>query len=232
MCVKMRGSINMRKLIVSTFVTLDGVMQAPGGPEEDPTGGFTYGGWTVNYWDDMMGQVMGGYMAKPFERLLGRKTYEIFAAHWPYIKDDPAADKLNSVRKYVVSGTLDEVNWNNSTLVKGNVVEAIRKLKEQKGHEIQVHGSGNLIQTLLKHDLIDEFRLWIFPVTIGKGKRLFGEGTQPAGLMLIDSKISTTGVIIATYEPAGELKTGSFALDNPGEAETERCKRLADEGEE
>ena len=202
----------MRKLIVSTFVTLDGVMQAPVGPEEDPTGGFTYGGWTVNYWDDMMGQVMGESMAKPSELLLGRKTYEIFAAHWPYVKDDPVADKLNSVKKYVVSRTLGEVTWNNSTLVRGNVAQAIRNLKEQKGPELQVHGSGNLIQTLLKHDLIDEFRLWIFPVTIGKGKRLFGEGTQPVNLKLIDSKTSTTGVIIATYEPAGDLKTGSFAL--------------------
>ncbi len=219
----------MRKLIVSTFVTLDGVMQAPGGPEEDPTGGFTYGGWTVNYWDDLMGQVMGEYMAKPFELLLGRKTYEIFAAHWPYIKDDPTADKLNSARKYVVSRTLDEVNWNNSTLVIGNVEQAIRTLKEQNMPELQVNGSGNLIQTLLKHDLIDEFRLWIFPVTIGKGKRLFGEGTQLANLKLIDSKTSTTGVIIATYEPAGELKTGSFALDNPNVAEIKRRKRLADE---
>ena len=222
----------MRKLIVSTFVTLDGIMQAPGGPEEDPTGGFSYGGWTVNYWDDMMGRVMGGYMAKPFELLLGRKTYEIFAAHWPYIKDDPVADKLNSVRKYVVSGTLDEASWNNSTLIKGNVAQGIRNLKNQKGPELQVHGSGNLIQTLLKHGFIDEFRLWIFPVTTGKGKRLFGEGTQPSGLKLIDNKISTTGVIIATYEPAGELKTGSFALDNPTEVETERRKRLADESKD
>jgi dihydrofolate reductase len=201
----------MRKLIVTTFVTLDGVMQAPGGPEEDPTGGFTYGGWSFNYWDDIMGQVMGELMARPSELLLGRRTYEIFAAYWPHIKDDPVADKLNSARKYVVSRTLDEVKWNNSSLIKGNVVQAIRNLKGQKGPEIQVHGSGNLIQTLLEHNLIDEFKVWIFPVTIGKGKRLFGGGTQPAGLKLIDSKISTTGVIIATYEPAGELKTGSFA---------------------
>lgn len=220
----------MRKLVVSTFITLDGVMQAPGGPEEDPTGGFTYGGWSFNYWDDMMGQVMGESMAKPFDLLLGRKTYEIFAAHWPYIKDDPVADKLNSVKKYVVSRTLGEANWNNSTLIKGNVAQAIRNLKEQKGPEIQVHGSGNLIQTLLKNDLIDEFRIWIFPVTIGKGKRLFGEGTQPASLKLIDIKTSTTGVVIATYIPARELKTGSFALDNPSDAEIERRKRLADEG--
>ncbi len=219
----------MRKLVVTTFITLDGVMQAPGGPEEDQSGGFTFGGWSFNYWDDMMGQVMGEYMAKPFELLLGRKTYEIFAAHWPYIKDDPVADKLNSARKYVVSRTLDEVNWNNSKLVTGDVAHAIRDLKEQEGPEIQVHGSGNLIQTLLKHDLIDEFRLWIFPVTIGKGKRLFGEGTQPAHLKLIDSKTSTTGVIIATFEPAGELKTGSFGLDNPSDAEIERRKRLVEE---
>ena len=136
---------------------------------------------------------------------------------------------MNSVKKYVVSRTLDEASWNNSTLITGNVVQAIRNLKEQKGPEIQVHGSGNLIQTLLKHDLIDEFRLWIFPVTIGKGKRLFGDGTQPASLKLIDSKTSTTGVIIATYEPAGELKTGSFAFDNPSVAEIERRKRLDDE---
>ncbi len=220
----------MRKLIVNTFITLDGVMQAPGGPEEDPTGGFAYGGWSFNYWDDMMGQVMGEFMAKPFELLLGRRTYEIFAAHWPYIKDDPVADKLNSVRKYVVSGTLDEVHWNNSILVTGNVVLSIRNLKEQNKPDIQVHGSGNLIQTLLKHDLIDELRLWIFPVMIGKGKKLFGEGTQPAHLKLIDSKTSTTGVIIAAYETAGKLKTGSFALDNPSEAEIGRRKRLADEG--
>ncbi|VVB94665.1 Uncharacterised protein [uncultured archaeon] len=220
----------MRKLIVNTFVTLDGIMQAPGGPEEDPTGGFTHGGWSFNYWDDMMGQVMSEAMAKPSELLLGRKTYEIFAAHWPYIIDDPVADKLNSAKKYVVSRTLDEVKWNNSTLVTGDMVQAIRNLKGQNMPDIQVHGSGDLIQTLLKHDLIDEFRLWIFPVTIGKGKRLFGEGTQPVNLKLIDSKTSTTGVIIATYEPAGELKTGSFGLDNPSVAEIERRKRLAEEG--
>ncbi len=201
----------VRKLIVTTFVTLDGVMQAPGGPEEDPTGGFTHGGWSFKYWDDMMGNVMGEFMSRPSELLLGRKTYEIFANYWPNIKNDPAADKLNSVRKYVVSKTLDKVDWNNSTLITGDVVQAVRDLKGQDGPEIQVHGSSNLIQTLLKYDLIDEFRLWIFPVTIGKGKRLFGEGTQPVGLKLIDTKTSTTGVIIATYEPAGELRTGSFA---------------------
>jgi len=227
----------MRKLVVNTFVTLDGVMQAPGGPEEDPTGGFRYGGWSVNYWNDMMGKVMmEELMGKPFDLLLGRKTYEIFAAHWPFVKNDPdklnamAADKLNSAKKYVVSETLAKADWETSTLIKGEAVKEIIKLKEQDGPEIQVHGSSDLIQTLLKHNLIDEFRLWIFPVTIGMGKRLFGEGTQPEGLKLINCQTSTTGVIIATYQPAGELRTGSVALENPTAAEIARRKRLADEG--
>lgn len=218
----------MRKLIVNTFITLDGVMQAPGGPEEDPTGGFKYGGWSVNYWDDTMGKIMGDFMAKPFELLLGRKTYEIFAAHWPYAKDDPGADFLNSAKKHVVSRTLDKVDWNNSTLIKNDVVHAIEKLKEQSGPELQVHGSGNLIQTLLKHNLIDEFHLWVFPVVIGTGKKLFSDGTIPSNLKLIDSKTASTGVIIATYQPDGELKLGSFALEDPTKAELTRRKRLAE----
>jgi len=217
----------MRKLSVLSFITLDGVMQAPGGPEEDPTGGFKYGGWTVDYWDDFLGDVMGEQMAKPFDLLLGRKTYEIFAAYWPYAKnDDPIAGKLNSAKKYVASTTLGKLDWSNSMLVKGDVVQEIKKLKQQSGPELQVHGSGNLIQTLLKHDLIDEFHLKIFPITLGIGKRLFGEGTIPAGFKLVDSKTSTTGVIVATYERAGQVKTGSFALETPTEAELARRKRL------
>jgi dihydrofolate reductase len=219
----------MRKLIVNTFLTLDGVMQAPGGPEEDPTGGFTQGGWSVGYWDDMMGQIMGTYMSKPFDLLLGRKTYEIFAAHWPYAEGEPGADVLNNAQKYVVSNTLDTLTWNNSTLVTGDVVEEIRKLKTQDGPEIQVHGSSNLIQILLKNDLIDEYRLWIFPVVVGSGKRLFGEGTIPAGFKLVDSKTSTTGVLITTYIRDGEIKKGSFALDTPTEAELARRKKMRDE---
>ena len=220
----------MRKLIVLSFITLDGVMQAPGGPEEDTTGGFKYGGWTVGYWDDFLGGVMDEQMSKPFDLLLGRKTYEIFAAYWPYVKSDdpdgPIAGKLNSAKKYVVSTTLGKLDWSNSTLVKGDVVQEIKKLKQQNGPELQVHGSSNLIQTLLKHDLIDEFRLKIFPVTLGTGKRLFGEGTIPAGLKLVDSRTSTTGVIVATYEREGVVKTGSFALETPTEAELARRKRL------
>lgn len=223
----------MRKIVANIFMTLDGVMQAPGGPEEDPTGSFKYGGWSVNYWDDMMAKIiMGEVIAKPFDLLLGRRTYEIFAAHWPFVKNDPdklnsmAADKLNSARKYVVSKTLAKADWENSTLIKGDVVKEIIELKKQNGPEIQVHGSGNLIQTLLKNDLIDEFRVWIFPLTIGAGKRLFGEGAIPAALKLLDCKISTTGVIIATYARGGKIKTGSVALENPTEAELTRRKRL------
>ncbi len=204
-------------------------MQAPGEPKEYPTGGFKYGGWVAGYWDDFMGEVMGEQMAKPFDLLLGRKTYEIFAAHWPYVKDDPIADKLNSVKKYVASTTLEKLGWANSTFITGDIVQEIKKLKEQDGPELQVHGSSNLIQTLLKHDLIDEFCLKIFPVTIGTVKRLFGEGTIPVGFELLENKTSTTGVIIATYERAGEIKTGSFALDNPTETELARRKRLKEE---
>ncbi len=218
----------MRKLIVNTFMTLDGVMQAPGGPPEDPADGFTFGGWSVTYWDDIMGQIMGEFMAKPSELLLGRKTYEIFAAHWPYSNEE-GADQLNSAKKYIASRTLHKVDWNNSTLIKGDVVQAIRKLKEQDGAELQVHGSSNFIQTLLKHNLVDEYRLWIFPVVIGKGKRLFGQGTVPCGLKLIDTKTSSTGVIIVTYEPDGEIKLGSFELEKPSEAELERRERIRQE---
>ena len=217
----------MRRLLVNTFLTLDGVMQAPGGPEEDPTGGFTHGGWSFNYWDDFMGQRMTETMGKPFDLLLGRKTYEIFAAHWPYA-DDPAAEILNNAKKYVASRTLDSVDWSNSTLISGDVGEGVAKLKDQAGPEIQVHGSANLIQTLLKHDLIDQYRLFIFPVVLGEGKRLFADGTIPRGLRLTDSTTSTTGVVIATYERGGELEYGSFALDEPTDAEVERRRRLAD----
>jgi dihydrofolate reductase len=201
----------MRKLITTTFVTLDGVMQAPGGPGEDEDGGFKSGGWSANYWDEMMGQVMGEIFATNPDLLLGRKTYEIFAAYWPYHKDEPGADNLNNARKYVVSRTLERVDWKNSTLIKGDVVNKIAGLKGEDGPELQVHGSGNLIQTLLKHNLIDELYLWIFPVAVGNGKRFFGEGTNPSGFKLLESKTSSTGVIIATYGQRGELKTGTFA---------------------
>jgi dihydrofolate reductase len=205
-------------------MSLDGVMQAPGGPDEDPTGGFMYGGWAVNYFDDeMMGQMAE---AGPYELLLGRGTYEIFAAHWPY-DEGPIADQLNSTRKHVASASLDRVEWNNSTLITGDVPAYVETLKSQDGPEIQVHGSPGLIQTLLKHDLIDEFRLWIFPVVIGAGKRFFGEGTMPAGLKLVDSEVSKSGVTINTYERAGEITPGLMGFDEPTDAELERRRRLA-----
>ncbi len=226
----------MRKIIANTFLSLDGVMQAPGGPEEDPAGGFVHGGWSVNYWDEMMMKIMGEWISKPFDLLLGRKTYEIFAAHWPFVKNDPdklnqmAADSLNGARKYVVSKTLSKADWQNSTLIKGDVVKEIAKLKNQDGPEIQVHGSSNLLQTLLKNDLVDECRLLIFPVVLGSGKRLFGEGVLAAGWKLVDSKTSATGVVIATYVRAGEIQKGSAALETPTEAEIARRKKMEAEG--
>ena len=200
----------MRKLTVNTFLTLDGVMQAPGGPEEDPSGGFAHGGWSVNYWDDKMGQIMDEFMGRPFDLILGRKTYEIFAAYWPNATEEQGAKPLNEATKLVASRTLRSLDWAKSVLIEGDVAEGIAALKEQDGPELQVHGSGNLIQTLIRHNLIDEYQLWTFPVVVGEGKRLFAEGTIPAGLKLLDSKVSTTGVTIGTYAPAGELVTGTF----------------------
>jgi dihydrofolate reductase len=222
----------MRKLIVLSFITLDNVMQAPGGPEEDPTGGFEHEGWVVGYFDDFLLNVMIKQTSKPFDLLLGRKTYEIFAAHWPYVDadQDPFAAKLNNAKKYVASKTLTKLDWNNSELINGDVPEGIKRIKEHDGLEIQVHGSSNLVQTLLKHDLVDELWLKIFPVTLGPGKRLFAEGTIPAGFKLLESGISPSGVIIANYERSGEVKMGSFGLETPSEAELARRKRLKESG--
>ena len=222
----------MRKLIVLSFITLDNVMQAPGGPEEDPTGGFEHEGWVFGYFDDFLLNAMIKQTSKPFDLLLGRKTYEIFAAHWPYVNADqnPFAAKLNNAKKYVASKTLTKLDWNNSELINGDVLEGIKRIKEQDGLEIQVHGSGNLVQTLLKHDLVDELWLKIFPVTLGPGKRLFAEGTIPAGFKLLESGISPSGVIIVNYERAGEVKKGSFGLETPSEAELARRKRLKESG--
>jgi dihydrofolate reductase len=207
-----RGRV-MRKLIVSTFLTLDGVMQAPGGPEEDDEGGFEYGGWSVNYWDDQMGGVMGEAMSDPFDLLLGRRTYDIFASYWPHAGDEQGAKPLNEATKYVASRGRPELTWEKSVLIEGDAAEGVGALKRGDGPELQVHGSGNLVQTLMRHNLVDEYRLWTFPLVIGTGKRLFANGTIPAGLRLVDSTVSTTGVIIGTYEPAGEIVTGTFALD-------------------
>ncbi|WP_247004734.1 dihydrofolate reductase family protein [Halosolutus gelatinilyticus] len=194
-------------------------MQAPGGPDEDRDGGFEQGGWSVNYWDERMGAVMDDQFAEADALLLGRKTYEIFAAHWPNVEteDDPVAAKLNSMPKYVASRTLDEVEWNNSTLLSGTVEEAVADLKSDRRDVISVQGSHDLIQTLLAHDLVDEFWLWIFPLVVGDGKRLFGDGTIPAALELTDAETSSTGVQMLRYDRAGEIEYDSFALDDAAE---------------
>jgi dihydrofolate reductase len=203
----------MRKLIVTTFLTLDGVMQAPGGPGEDDIGGFAHGGWSVNYWDDRIGEAMNEWTSKPFAMVLGRRTYDIMAAYWPHAPEETGAKTFNEATKYVASRSRPTLEWSNSVLIEGDAGEGIAKLKEEDGPELQVHGSANLIQTLMLHDLVDEYRLWVFPVVIGSGKRLFAEGAIPSRLRLVDSKVSTTGVVIGTYEPAGEIVTGSFAAE-------------------
>jgi dihydrofolate reductase len=203
----------MRELLVTTFLTLDGVMQGPGGPDEDPSGGFTHGGWSMSYWDDMMGKVMDEATSKPFAMVLGRTTYDIMAAYWPHASEEEGAKVFNDATKYVASRGHPNLTWSNSVLIEGDAAEGIAALKKEEGPELQVHGSGNLIQTLMRHNLVDTYRLWVFPVVIGSGKRLFADGTVPSGLKLVDSKVSTTGVVIGTYEPAGEIAMGSSAQD-------------------
>jgi dihydrofolate reductase len=204
----------MRKLVVGTFLTLDGVMQAPGGPNEDRDGGFPHGGWLVPYFDEKFGDIMTEWTKRAGAFLLGRKTYEIFAASWPKSTDpaDEIAMALNTRPKFVASRTLDKVSWNNSFLLKGYVAEEVAKLKAQGGGEIQVHGSGNLLQTLLRRDLIDTLRIWQFPVVLGTGKRLFGEGTIPGSFRLVDTQLTTTGAVLHVYERAGPLRYGEVEV--------------------
>ncbi len=218
----------MRRLIASTFASLDGIMQAPGGPEEDPTGGFTHGGWMFNYADDSMDISASGFDGKDRELVLGRRTYEIFEAYWPYQpNDNPIARILNAAKKHVASHTLTTLHWNNSTLLHGDVVSAIIALKGQPGPDLQIIGSGNLIQTLQAASLIDEYNVWTFPVLLGRGKRLFGETSRPFGLRLVRSQVSTTGVVMSTYVPVGDIKPGSFASTEPSEKELARRKKMA-----
>lgn len=227
----------MRRLVVSTFVSLDGIMQAPGGPEEDPTGGFKFGGWTEPYWDDGIAAVIDETFSKPFDLVLGRKTYDIFAAYWPYIPTDPKAlgygelqagiaRLFNGAIKHVATRQSGPLAWVNSASLGGDVVAALRKLKAGDGPDLLIQGSSNLIQTLLAHDLIDALQLLIYPMLLGKGKRLFGSGTLPGAFAVTKSTISPSGVIIATYEQAGAVKVGSFVVNEPSTAELERRKKL------
>ncbi|MBA2962295.1 MULTISPECIES: dihydrofolate reductase family protein [Ramlibacter] len=225
----------MRKLIASTFVSLDGILQAPGGPEEDRSGGFAFGGWTFAYWNesaDMSGKLStDGFDSKGRELLLGRRTYEIFEAYWPYQPaDHPIAQSLNATRKHVASRTLKgELAWNNSTLLRGDVAEAVAALKSQAGPDLQIIGSGNLIQTLQAASLIDEYNVWTFPVVLGRGKRLFEASARPCGLRLVASQAADSGVVMSTYVPAGAVPEGSFVQGEPSAQEVARRAKLARE---
>jgi dihydrofolate reductase len=204
----------MRKLVVGTFLTLDGVMQAPGGPDEDRDGGFQHGGWLVPYFDQKFSEIMTDWTKRADAFLLGRKTYEIFAGSWPKSTDsaDEIATALNTRPKFIASRTLAKVDWSNSSLLTGDVAEAVKRLKSLDGGEIQVHGSGNLLQTLLKHDLVDTLRIWQFPVVLGIGKRLFAEGAIPRSFRLVDTHLNATGAVLNVYERAGGLKYGEVEV--------------------
>jgi dihydrofolate reductase len=223
----------MRKVIAGAFISLDGVMQAPGGPEEDRSGGFAYGGWTVNYWDDAMGRFMDETFSAPFDLLLGRKTYEMFAAHWPQIESGEYASiaaTFNAARKYVATSSTAPLSWKNSVALHDAETD-VAKLKQEDGPTLLIQGSSQLMQSLLAADLIDEFSLLVFPLVLGSGKRLFGAGAIPAAFKLIgEAKTSTTGVIMGRYERAGAVTTGSFALSEPTQAELARRERIAREG--
>ncbi len=220
----------MRKLVAAAFVSLDGVMQAPGAPQEDPTGGFALGGWTTTYWDEMMGASMAEAFATPFDLLLGRKTYDIFNAHWPYAGDDPVAVAFNACTKYVATRSDRAFTWANTVALRGDVAAEVARLKAGEGPQLLTQGSSDLLQTLLAHGLVDEFRLMTFPVVLGAGKRLFGPGALPGALTLAETRTSSTGVVVSTYVPAGEIVTGSFALEPPTEAELQRRAGLAKDG--
>jgi len=204
------------RLTLQTYLTLDGVMQAPGGPNEDPDGRFAHGGWSSPYGDDDFGAAVVGWFDHAGAFLLGRKTYEIFSGYWPKVTDpdNPIASKLNALPKHVASTTLAApLAWNNSSLLGGDVAAEVAKLKEQPGGELQVHGSGGLVQTLIEHDLIDEYRLFYFPVHLGSGKKLFRDGAKAAALRLTGTTATGAGVVIATYEPAGPVRYGTYELD-------------------
>ena len=219
----------MRRIIASAFVSLDGVMQAPGGPEEDPVGGFKLGGWTHPYFDAALGGAMGEIFGRPFDLLLGRKTYDIFAAHWPHVTDpnDPIASTFNANRKYVASRSQPKLAWNNSHWLGADTVGALKSLKAGEGPDLMVQGSSDFLQTLWRHRLVDEFAVLTFPVVLAKGKRLFGDGAAPAALRLLKSQSYPTGVIVSTYAPAGPVQIGSFQLPEPTQAEVERRAKLS-----
>jgi dihydrofolate reductase len=202
----------MRKITVCTFVTMDGVIQSPGSPEEDTKNGFKWGGWAATYWDDVMNQAMAKTTAQPYDLLLGRRTYDIFAAYWPNQEPNPTTDTFNRIEKFVVSNSDVMLSWVNSTLIMGDVVASLKALKNTDGPNLLVYGSSNLVQTLLRFQLIDVMQNWIFPVTLGSGQQLYEDGTQPLGWKLSNAEVSNTGVIIADYVPDGAVQTGQMGL--------------------
>lgn len=219
----------MRKIIVPTFMTMDGVLQAPGGPEEDRSNGFKWGGWQSPFWgEERLSDALGKIMSPPFDLLLGRRTYEIFAAHWPY-QNDAIGELFNRINKYVVATTPVDLSWKKSILINHDVVNGLKKLKQEDGPDLLVHGSSRLVQTLLSHHLVDVLHTLIFPITLGKGKKLFEEGTQPQQWKLTDSMVSASGVIVASYVPDGEVRLGSFVPDEVSEAELARREKWSRE---
>jgi len=218
----------VRKIIVGAMTSLDGVMQAPGGPHEDPTGGFRYGGWVAPYFDLVLGQAVGEMFSQPFDLLLGRKTYEIFAAHWPYVgADDPIGPLFDRITKYVATRNPDlQVNWQNSRNLGADVVEALSRLKQEEGPDLLTQGSTELLHTLFRHDLADEIHLSIFPVVLGTGKRLFMDNLSPGALKLVSSRVSGSGVTVNKYVRDGQIRTGNFQIEPPTEAELGRRRNL------
>ncbi len=218
----------MRKIVGAAFISLDGVMQAPGGPQEDPVGGFAFGGWTAPHFDEALGGVILKIFGGPFDLLLGRKTYDIFAAHWPYVADPngPIAGPFNSVTKYVASRSRPTLGWPNSQWLGEDAVASLRALKREDGPDMIVQGSSDFLQTLWRHGLVDEFSVLIFPVVLGKGKRLFGDGAVPMGLKLVEAQSYPTGAVVAKYLPDGAVKLGDFTMAEPSAAEIERRRNL------
>lgn len=218
----------MRKIIAGAFASIDGIMQAPGGPDEDPIGGFKYGGWAAPYFDETMNEAVGEMFAEPFDLLLGRKTYDIFAAHWPYVDaDDPIGPLFDRITKYVATRNPDlKLDWQNSQTLGPDVVASLKKLKSQDGPNLLTQGSTDFLQTLLRNDLADQLNISVFPVILGEGKKLFGDGASPAALKLVSSRVSGSGVTINKYVRDGDIVTGSFEFEQPTEAELARRRNL------
>lgn len=225
-----KSTETLRKIIAITHVTLDGVMQSPGGPEEDPRNGFTHGGWSMAFGDETSGQAIDKILASEFGLLLGRRTYEIFAAYWPNHGDNAIGKAFNKATKYVVTHSLDHLDWKNSRKIDGDIVAEIRRLKESAGPELHIWGSGDLLQTLIASDLVDEYRVWVYPVVLGQGKRLFENGVPPRRLTLVESRKSSEGVLLNTYRPAGPLLKVPTQPEKPSKAERARRKKMAAEG--